>query len=159
MILTEGDLQFEFTGALDAFKFDETDKSLSHFHGLSHCMKAVDFIAEYSNYYVFIEIKSPPDPSRYGTNDLKNELIKSLVGKFRDSFIYRWAENKLDKPVRYQCLVELDNAQTLFLMKTLQRELPITGSTRWAKPIVESCSLVNIKSWNAIFPDIQVSRV
>ena len=39
MTLTEGDLQIIFNNPLNARKFDDP-----HVHGLSHCMKAVDFI-------------------------------------------------------------------------------------------------------------------
>ncbi|UUX91137.1 hypothetical protein [Methanoplanus endosymbiosus] len=49
MILQEGNLQFDFNGVIDAFKFDEKDRSKGTFHGLSHCMKAVDFIVETEN--------------------------------------------------------------------------------------------------------------
>ena len=41
MRLTEGDLQITFNNAIVCRKFDD------HLaHGLSHCMKAVDFIVE-----------------------------------------------------------------------------------------------------------------
>ena len=40
-VLTEGDLQIVLTGSVNARKFDDPST-----HGLSHCMKAVDFILE-----------------------------------------------------------------------------------------------------------------
>jgi len=52
--LTEGDLQLTINGAIGARKFDD-DSS----HKLSHCMKAVDFIVEYPDFYLFIELKDP----------------------------------------------------------------------------------------------------
>ena len=38
--------EFDFPDALDAFCFDEKDKTKPHFHGLSHAMKAVDLVIE-----------------------------------------------------------------------------------------------------------------
>jgi len=160
MILQEGALQFDFADAIDAFKFDEQAQALATYHGLSHCMKAVDFVVEYNDHYLFVEIKNPQDPNRYGSEQDKSALIKNLTTKFRDTFLYRWAENKLDKPVRYQCLVELDNAQTLYLMNQLKNQLP-TGRqpTRWQRPLAHSCAVANRATWNTTFPNIQVSRV
>jgi hypothetical protein len=160
MILQEGTLQFDFAGAIDAFKFDEQDRSSVSFHGLSHCMKAVDFVVEYADYYLFVEIKDPSIPARYGTPQDKNELIRNLTTKFRDTFLYRWAEQKVDKPVRYQCLVELDNAQTLYLMEQLKRQLPTEKQpARWQVPLALSCAVSNQTTWNNTFPNIQVTRV
>jgi len=160
MILNEGTLEFDFTGAINAFKFDEQDQSQATFHGLSHCMKAVDFVVEYADHYLFVEIKDPLNPARYGTPQDKNELIKNLVAKFRDTFLYRWAENKVDKPVRYQCLVELDNAQTLYLMNQIKNQMPTDKQpTRWQRPLAHLCAVANRATWNSTFPNIQVNRV
>lgn len=160
MILQEGMLQFDFSGAINAFKFDQQNQDLATYHGLSHCMKSVDFIAEYADYYLFVEIKDPRDPARYGTATDKAKLIKSLATKFRDSFLYRWAENKLDKPVRYQCLVELDNAQTLYLMNKLKNQLPTNRQpAQWHRPLACLCAVVNRETWNRNFPNIQVNRI
>lgn len=160
MTLQEGNLLFDFSDAISVFKFDEQDKNQPNFHGLSHCMKAVDFIAEYDGYYLFVEIKDPRDPSRYGSESEKNDLITSLVNKFRDSFIYRWSENKLDKPIHYQCLVELDNAETLYLMNKLKQQLPtVKIPTRWQQNIADMCAVVNQVTWNKTFSNIQVTRV
>ena len=54
---TEGDLRVEFRGVVEARKFDGSD------HGLSHCMKAVDFIVELPERYLFIEFKDPQNPN------------------------------------------------------------------------------------------------
>ncbi len=160
MILREGTLEFNFSGAIYAFKFDEQNRSEATFHGLSHCMKAVDFVVEYEHYYLFVEIKYPKDPNRFGSERDKTELIKNLVAKFRDTFLYRWAENKLDKPLRYQCLVELDNAQTLYLMNQLKKQLPTDKQPiRWQRPLVDSCAVANRSTWNITFPNIQVINV
>lgn len=160
MILQEGALRFDFSGALEAFKFDEQDKTSPTCHGLSHCMKAVDFVVEYADHYLFVEVKDPRRPDRFDSEPDESALVKSLVTKFRDTFLYRWAEGKLDKPVRYQCLIELDNAQTLHLMKQLKNQLPTNGpSKRWRRPLAQLCAVVNQATWNRAFANVQVERV
>jgi len=160
MILREGKLIFDFATAIDAFKFDETNSALPSFHGLSHCMKAVDFVVEYEDHYLFVEVKDPPDYNRYGTEKEKVDLVKNLVSKFRDSFIYRWGEGKIDKPIYYQCLVEIDNAQTLYLMDKLKRQLPMKKiPSSWKYPLAKLCAVANRRTWNSTFADIQVDRV
>jgi len=160
MILREGMLQFAFSESKNAFRFDEEDSSLPNFHGLSHCMKAVDFIVEYPDHYLFVEIKDPRDPSRYNTDKDINALINDLVVKFRDTFLYRWAEGKLNKPVYYQCLIELDNVQTLYIMNKLKNKLPIESQpSRWLKPLAKRCFVANVDKWNKEFPNMQITRV
>ena len=159
MILEEGQLKFDFSTALNVFKFDDGDKNSPNYHGLSHCMKAVDFIAEYDEYYLFVEVKDPPNYSHYESADERKQLLNTLVTKFRDTFLYRWAENKIDKPIKYFCLVELDNAQISYLMKELKLKLPAVGVARWQKPLVQTCIVANIARWNANFPHIPVQRI
>lgn len=160
MILQEGTLRFNFTGAINAIKFDEQDIAAANCHGLSHCMKAVDFVVEYDDYYLFVEIKNPKNFNRYVTERDKLSLIKDLTTKFRDTFLYHWAEDKLNKPIRYQCLVELDNAQTLYLMNQFKKQLPTDKlPKRWQRPLSNLCAVTNLSTWNMTFPNIQVSRV
>jgi hypothetical protein len=160
MILRERSLLFEFPNALAAFKFDEQDSSLDNFHGLSHCMKAVDFIVEYKDRYYFIEIKDPGMPGVYAEENDLAKLISDLTIKYRDTFMYRWAERKLDKPVYYLCFIELENALILNISRNLKRRLPIDKpSTHWKRPIVKECLVSNIAIWNQTFPDMKVTRV
>lgn len=148
MMLQEGMLQFEFSeDALSVFKFDEQNAQKPTFHGLSHCMKAVDMIVEYDHYYVFIEIKNPTEQARYDSPQDNNELVLNLVTKFRDSFLYRWSEQKLDKPVRYQCLIEMDNALTHHVMKQLKIKLPMTNlPVMWHQQLAEFCGVFSSQS-------------
>lgn len=158
MTVTEGSLSIVFAGALDAFKFDEENRASPHFHGLSHCMKAVDFIVEYSDFYLFVEIKNPPAENRYREREDRQQLIKSLVGKYRDSFLYRFAEQKVDKPVRYVCLIEEDNVTLNILQNDLKRQLPLMGpGVRWKTPIAQMCAVVNTKHWNRNFPNWKIT--
>ncbi len=63
----EEDLEIEIWRVVDARKFDDPPS-----HGLSHCMKAVDFIVERPDSYLFIEFKDPQDPKA------RNNLIDHL---------------------------------------------------------------------------------
>jgi hypothetical protein len=159
MILTERNLCFDFKNALKAFRFDEQNSSLPAFHGLSHCMKAVDFIVEYKDKYFFVEIKDPPNTGVYASEDAKNDLIGDLVKKFRDTFLYRWAEGELNKSVYYCCLVELENAHVQYIMDKLKIQLPTRNiPKRWKNPIAKECLVSNIDTWNKTFPEIRVTR-
>ncbi len=55
MIFEEGNLTFDFSRATASKRFDGSG------HGLSHCMKAVDFIVEVEHNILFIEAKDPQD--------------------------------------------------------------------------------------------------
>ena len=55
MTFTERTLQIDIADAIGGRKFDGAD------HGLT-CMKAVDFIVELEDRYLFIELKDPDDP-------------------------------------------------------------------------------------------------
>lgn len=133
-------------------------------------MKAVDFIIEFADCYLFIEVKDPdqsPRPSAYAEFAEKFERGKmddSLKYKYRDSFLYEWAAGRADKPVDYLVLValeSLDRAQLIARGDELQRVMPtgLPRDTAWKRPIVRKCGVFNIASWNENFPDFRVERV
>jgi len=160
MRMTIDGFDFEFEDAIDAFVFDETDKDLPNYHGLSHAMKAVDLIVELENDYLFIEVKDFYDPDEYQDSSYFNHLRKSLKYKYRDTFLYRWAENKIDKPIRYLCLLTLDNALISRMNKEIQKQLPVGRPiSRWEQPIAQSSVVVNIERWNNNFPKWPVHRL
>ena len=160
MMLQEGNLQFDFIGAIQTWKVDASSGEPTTCHGLSHCMKAVDFIVEYDDHYRFVEVKNPPQSDRYASIRNQAELLGHLVGKFRDTFLYRWAENKLDKPVDYRCLVEVDSPLLLPLNKVLRVQLPAQRlPARWQRPLARDCSVANLAVWNKSFPDIPVRKI
>ncbi len=160
MILIENDLSFSFTDALNVVKFDDRN------HGLSHCMKAVDFIIELEEYYLFVEVKDPSHPRSRpeNTNDFTlkvsdGSLQRELLSKYRDTFIYRWSQDKLDKPVHYLSLITLDDAQLQNLETSLKLNLPLQKISRWSKPIALSCNVLNLNAWNRNFPKWPVTRI
>lgn len=159
---------FDFTDALDAFVFDEKDKSKTTYHGAP--MKAVDIVAEFANAYVFVEMKDFDDPATYDVkafvdeNDLsvkrdKFRWLKDyLKYKYRDTYLFRHAEQKVNKPIHYICLLNFDNALNTFVRKELVKELPVgKASRRWKQEIAKSCQVVNVEKWNKNFPKWPVS--
>ena len=162
-VFEERDLQMTINNAESARRFDGSN------HGLTHCMKAVDFIVELSDRFLFIEFKDPQHPQ--ATPESRQEFISSLESgsldeelkyKYRDSFLYEWAAGRVGKPVYYMALVALDALTSAELDRRtndLKRKLPVSGTSSWTRPIVQDCAVLNINSWNARFPDLQVSRL
>jgi len=162
---------FDFKDALNAFVFDETDRNKPTYHGLP--MKAVDLVAEFKEAYIYVEIKDFYDPDRYNealavdNDDLGakckpfNYLKNSLKYKYRDSYLFRHAEHKVDKPIHYICLLSFENALNITMQKALTQELPVgvASSTRWKQAIVKSCQVLNLDRWNKNFPKWPVHRV
>ena len=171
MKIVEADgFEFCFEDALDAFVFDETDSTKPTFHGAP--MKGVDIVAEFADAYVYVELKDYDDPSMYdvrgaATEDETNSrqasfkwLKNYLKYKFRDSYLYRHAEQKVDKPVHYVCLITFDNALNSRMQKSLKQELPVgKASRRWVQALATSCHVVNLDKWNENFPKWPVTRL
>ena len=165
-ILVEGNLQITIQDAISARRFDDPDN-----HRLSHCMKAVDFVVELNDCYLFIEIKDPQHPDapareteRFARSFLSGELDDDLRFKYRDSLPYEWAEERADKPVDYLVLIALDRlgpSDLLDRQYELQRILPLQkpGPEPWPRPLVRSCGVFNIESWNRNFKEHPVSRL
>ena len=163
--LTEGDLRLCFPDAVNGRKFDGDE------HGLSHCMKAVDFIVEFDDRYLFIEVKDPENPGatlgdrKKFTQRLQiGKLDEDLKYKFRDSVLYEQACGRADKPVHYYVLIALDRLTPLDLdarTDTLKRQLPLLGpgSKPWPRPFVSGCAVFNVDSWNRNFPKYPVARL
>ena len=164
--LTEESLQITLPDATQGRKVNDAR------HGLSHCMKAVDFIVETPTHTLFIEFKDPdhanatPKARKKFLDEFhKGEKDDDLVRKYRDTFIYQWAiTNALQKPIQYYVLIasnSLDNAMLLTRTDNLNRKLPLKGpkSGLWQRTIVEGCGVFNMKTWNKHLPQYPVSRV
>ena len=167
--LTEGNLQITFPCGANVRKFD--NKS----HGLLRCMKAVDFVVEFTDRVSFIEIKDPEHPcalskdSKQFIKDFRNErLDNDLYYKFRDSFLYEWACDRTDKPIDYWILiaskkltkVELGRRTDAMKSKLPMFEaLPESLKKQWKQKIVANCGVFNICTWNKNFPNYPVKRI
>lgn len=168
MILREGDIEFDFTDAVDAIVFDEIkNKAAENYHGVSE-MHRVDFIVEFDEDIVFIEVKDPGNPKAraeglekfYGELE-DGTLVGTFVGKYIDSFLYRWAEDKISKPVHYLSLVTMDEELLINLTDGITGKMPPMNKNvlRWKRQIVNNCQVFNIESWNENFPKWPVRRV
>ena len=165
-VLVEGNLQITIQNAVGARKFDDQQT-----HRLSHCMKAVDFVVEFDDYYLFIEIKDPQNPraparetNRFARSFLSGEIDDELRFKYRDSFLTEWADERADKPIDYLVLIALDQLSPPDLLTRqdqLRRLLPLQrpGPRPWPRPIVRNCGVFNIATWNTTFPNYQVTRL
>ena len=135
-------------------------------------MAAVDFVVEFADRYLFIEVKDPQqspitpvsDAVRYHEQLRSGEIIEDLKYKYRDSFLYEWADGRADKPVYFYVLIALNllgEAGLLNRKQALERALPLLGpgSTPWTRPIVGGCGIFNIASWNRTFPDYPARRL
>ncbi len=164
-VLSEGNLQITMPAGISARKFDGAN------HGLAHCMKAVDFIVELSDRYLFIEFKDPQHPeSREADRDefvrqfLAGHIDEDFKYKYRDSLLYEWASGRVAKPVYYYVLVALDTlteAELITRTDDLKRKLPLRGpaSGAWKHRIVEGCAVFNVATWNRVLGAYPVSRI
>ena len=152
--------EFDFTDARAVFIFDEKDKAKPTYHGLSYAMKAVDLIVELENEYLLVEVKDFHSPDDYQLKDHFNDLRETLKYKYRDSFLYRWAEGKTDKAIRYLCLLTLENTLISRMNKELRKQLPPGKPiTRWRNEIASACVVLNEERWNKNFPKWPVRRI
>ena len=106
MVLSEGDLEIALPTGVTGRKFDDGAS-----HGLTHCMKAVDFIVELADRILFVECKDPEHPAaqpkeqrKFLQRVLSGELDTDLKAKFRDSFLYEWASGRAPKADLFSCL-------------------------------------------------------
>lgn len=165
--LREKDIEIDFAGALNALRFDQDDRNSPEYHDLRN-MNRVDFVVETEQLIYFIEVK---DPSRADLDDVKRkpilrkiqsgELEDSYVNKYICTFLFRWAEGKLDKSVRYIVLVTLEAPLLLSLNECLQNRFDRVRrkSNRWIRLPLESCEAHNLDTWNKCYPMWPVSRL
>lgn len=165
MRFAEGDLEMDIPDVVGGGKFDGGS------HGLSRCMKAVDFVVELADRYLFIEFKDPQHPR--ATPETRNRFIRRLDAgqldedlkyKYRDSFLYEWASGRAGKPVDYLVLIALDTLDEMQLLtrtEALARNLPQHGpdDQPWPREIVRACGVFNLESWNRELPHYPVNRV
>lgn len=166
MVGVEGDLRFDFSSAIKWRKFDDPT------HGLSHCMKAVDFIVEVEHALLFVEVKDPQHPSakRKDRDEFVKRLqstkliLENLVPKCRDSFLYEHAFKNDHKPVKYLVLIALDSlteADLLNQTDCLRNHLPVDGppGNHWPRKFVDGCVMMNLSTWEKHFPQFPVARL
>ena len=167
MTLSEGDLEIDFTDAIDGFVFDQMKSHLPNFHGIGR-LHRVDFVVELKTALIFVEVKDPghPNAQSEGLTEFYSKLTKgtlsqSFASKFVDSFFYRWAEDQVNKPIHYLSLVTLETALILNLSDEIARKLPPIGTPvpRWRRAVLDNCQVFNLETWNDSFPAWPVRRI
>ena len=159
MQVTVDNYIFDFPNAIEAYKFDEPDAMSPHYHGVSS-LKSVDVMVELPKEYLFVEIKKYDDlkdfylPSReFDGNEARKYLIRTLSRKYRETFLYRYCERKIDKPIYYICLLNLDAPLISYCRRFLAKAIPVghANSRRWNRVILDANSLfiVDERAWNA----------
>jgi len=168
MKLRERDLEIDFTTAIDAIVFDQMKADRPGYHGIGQ-MHRVDFVVELEEAILFVEIKDPGNPKAKAEGLAKfhgelqdGTLSNTFASKFIDTFLYRWAEGCLHKPVHYISLVTFEDSELLpNFSDEIAKKLPPMGKTmpRWKRQLVENCQVFNIEMWNQSFPKWPVARV
>lgn len=163
MLLSERDLYLEVPASSIGEKFDGPS------HRLSHCLKSVDFVIETASHYLYVELKDPEDPSNVNPPSdfldrfLSGSIDEALVGKYRDTWIYKVAFQKVrPKPIKYLVLIagsQLGSAELANRAARLRHRLPAKDHTGGPCPnFVEDCLVFNIETWNRTFPTMMVKR-
>ena len=134
-------------------------------------MKAVDFVVEEDDRILFIEFKDLEHPNAPEENRIKDfeefqsgNLDKELKYKYRDTFLYEWAFDNVNKPIYYLVVVAIDGLSEAALIgrtEDLKRELPLDGppSRKWPRPFVTDCTVFNIETWNKYQQRFPLSRI
>lgn len=159
-VLTENDLEFDFSQAIEAIVFDDDG-----LHG-SSTIKRVDFIAEFTDRIIFLEIKDPDNPSAANPNAFKHKLlsgnlIPDLAGKYRDSLWFRTLSNKVNKPMHYIVLLSMASLEPALLLAKqdeLKRALPIKHAD-WSVPCAQACIILNLDQYKRQFGETSVRRL
>lgn len=164
--LVEADLEITLPAGTHGRKLDDPAT-----HGLSHCMKAVDFIVELADKIYFVELKDPDNPgarpearAEFAQKLKSGTLDSELQRKYRDTFLYEWASNRADKPVYYVVLLAmaaLDDTALLARTDALKKQLPLSGPAgkAWARPFVAGCAVMNMDAWNKALHAMPVRRL
>lgn len=156
----EFDLELAFPGAKNVIHFDD-----NVYHG-SSTVQRVDFIAEYEDRHIFIEIKDPDIPSaqNVGAFEAKmksGKLVQSLSGKFRDTLFFRSIQGHADASVLYIVLIsmeKLENALLLAKQDELRRSIPLRHAD-WKRDCAASCIILNVAQWKKKFGDQSLRRI
>lgn len=149
VIVADG-FEFDFPQALKVYKFDEDNPAIPIFRGSCE-MKGVDIIAEFNSAYLFVEMKDFFDPIANQVRQPKPTLQSDLKYKYRDSFLYQYAHNMVDKPIIYICLMEhLDSAMMTHLSSYLGKIIPDNNHlpSGWVNGYLESAIVVDVRKWN-----------
>ena len=160
MKLVEGDLEFFFSGAISAVKFD--DETV---HG-SSSIQPVDFVVEFDEVFRFVEVKDPDVPNAENVAEFKEKLksgklTRQLAGKYRDSLFFRGFQSNSQKSVEYVVLLSmkvLEDALLIAKQDELQRSIPFSHAT-WEGTSASVCAILNIDQWKKRYGEESIRRL
>lgn len=164
-VLVEGDLEFDFSSAQQAFKFDKSSDEFSRYHVQG--MKAVDFVVELEGQTLFVEIKDCGKPWIPETDraahkaEMRNGKLADQLGQqFRDSWMYRWAEGNTEKKITFVVIATLADQQLLpVLNDAVKRSVPLHGGGAWTRTHVSDCKVLDLARWSRLYAQFPVRRL
>jgi len=156
----ELDLEISFAGATAVINFDD-----AQYH-TPNTIKRVDFIAEYHNRDIFVEIKdldipNPQNIEGFLTKLGSGVLVQNLAGKFRDTVFFRTAQGISDRSIVYVVLLSMQSLDVALLLNKqdqLKRSIPIRHSD-WSRDCATSCVILNLEQWKRKFGAQTVRRI
>jgi hypothetical protein len=159
-MVQEYDLEITFPEAKAVLHFDDPV-----YHGNS-TMQRVDFIAEYEDRSLFVEIKDPDNPAAQNAPAFEQKLnsgklVQSLSGKFRDTFFFRSIQGKNDLNVVYVVLLSMQRLEAALLLTKqdeLKKSIPIRHAD-WARDCAASCIILNVEQWKKRFGNQSIRRI
>ena len=163
-VFQEGELRISLPKSARGRRFDDQET-----HRLSHCMKAVDWIIELPDKVYVVELKDLDAHGASGRKEARKYLEEleaerkdgDFVAKFRDSFIYQWACERVDKPIVYLVVIAcqaLDDAMLLHRAEALRRKLPSGRPSAWKRAVAEDVLVFTERTWNQHFVDFPMER-
>lgn len=161
----EGELQFEFLGAISVERLDV--RGLPRPQG----MALVDFVVEESSRTLLVEIKDPsqqPAPERERqrfTRAMQHQTLiyEELVPKARDSYTFLHLMERDSQPFVYVVVLGLDRLAvdpvllSSFKDRLLQR-LRHEAQDPWQRHYITDCAVVIPATWSTHFPEYALSR-
>ena len=156
----EFDLEITLSQAKKIIRFDD-----AVYHGNS-TIQRVDFVAEYEDYHVFIEVKDPDNPvaenvAAFEQKLLSGKLIQTLSGKFRDTLFFRSMQGKTDCSILYVVLLSMEKLESALLLAKqdeLRRSIPIRHAD-WMRDCATSCIILNAEQWKKRFGQGSLRRI
>jgi len=136
MILREGEIEIDFTGAIEAWKPEDRDLELQG-------MSKVDFIAEYQNCYWLVEVKDFQTTKKLTKYEAK--IKEDWVPKARDSYTYLHLMAKDTKPINYIVIAEgVDKRYFPALMKYLENRILKEADEPWQRRYIKQSFVMDI---------------
>lgn len=167
MKFEESGLSVDFTGAKSVFKPDDDGQVLPH------GMSVVDFVVEFNDRLVFVEIKNPSVPTATVTarekfaRELHSHALinEHLVPKARDTYtivhlMEQNVRNGVELPIDYVVLIVAPHllAPELGAIRSkLESRLRKEMADSWKRPYIRRCKIVSDPSKTA--PDFRAAPV